>query len=528
MSFNLSLSTVYYITMTTPTQDLPPPPSSIQARLYTSIQRQVLKFAAPKMLEAERSRINEFERPAGRSSSWLGAKRGHTRMSNSFLKTRWVPKVVNSLPSDLGLNNHTITERSRDEHEEVQDNVVVDQEKISYNQVYWNYDKDNNSGQISRDSFESDESNEEGGENKRLVDEFIEKLSSMCMGKILDQTIQWYCPACRGGPDATRMYNGLHPLVAHVTAHGKTRSNLHRELAQVLGKMLPKTPIERVSDKWKTFQVVNKYAEIVWPPMVVIVNTCFRLDVNHEWNGMPNKDLVKHFGAYSPVKALKCYVPQEHCGLSILIFESSTNGYLEAKRLHKHFKAEERGRVHWKSHSIANEKPQLYGYLAVMEDLHMFNQSYRGNNKLEYEMRSYQQMVMDPLKQIDSLELRVVEEQNRADALALKYDMRNREVEIIRERSKLQQEQNQEQVEFLEGFLEERINEEKDLKRQILELTTELSIMKLKETVKKIASKIEVNCIINVFRLGRSEPLCKVWEIIRPDPMEAALVFSIC
>ncbi|KAM7252866.1 hypothetical protein ACFE04_025484 [Oxalis oulophora] len=328
----------------------------------------------------------------------------------------------------------------------------------------------------SSDGFDSDESQTIESQtiesNRLLLEEFIQKMSIMSYEEVRDRTRQWNCPACHGGPGATRRYSGLRPLLAHANANEKRRMKLHKELAQLLGEELRKwrTPVQRFSAKRKTLGDV----EVVWPPMVIIMNTGFRQDVNHGMNGMGNLDLVKHFDAYSPVKSRKCYAPQELYGMNVLIFESSADGYLAAKLLHKQFKTEERGRVHFDP--LAGG---LYGYLAVTKDLHIFNQTHRGNNKLKYEIRSYRQMVTNQIKQMAKekkqlqwLKFKFVEEQSRADALAHALDMKNKEMEIVSKRSNSQHQEYHEQLEFLERFYEDQFNQAKDLNidKNILEL----------------------------------------------------------
>jgi hypothetical protein len=68
--------------------------------------------------------------------------------------------------------------------------------------------------------------------------------------------------------------------------------------------------------------------------------------------------------------------------MSVLIFEASTAGYLEAARLHKHFKEQGRDRQAWdrcKNPFVPGGKRQLYGYLATREDLDIFNKHSGGH-----------------------------------------------------------------------------------------------------------------------------------------------------
>jgi hypothetical protein len=67
--------------------------------------------------------------------------------------------------------------------------------------------------------------------------------------------------------------------------------------------------------------------------------------------------------------------------MSILIFETSARGYLEAERLHKHFTEQGTDRDAWDRRRVlfhSGGKRQLYGYMVVKEDLDMFNQHSQG------------------------------------------------------------------------------------------------------------------------------------------------------
>lgn len=97
---------------------------------------------------------------------------------------------------------------------------------------------------------------------------------------------------------------------------------------------------------------------------------------------MGNQELLDYFSSYSALKARHSYGPKGHRGISVLIFESSTAGYLEAARLHKHFKEQGRDRDAWarcNTPFCLGGKRQLYGYLAVKDDLDIFNQHAHGS-----------------------------------------------------------------------------------------------------------------------------------------------------
>ena len=96
---------------------------------------------------------------------------------------------------------------------------------------------------------------------------------------------------------------------------------------------------------------------------------------------MGNPELLDYFSGYAAVKSRHSYGPQGHRGMSILIFESSARGYLEAERLHKHFAEQGTDRNAWDRRRVLfyqGGKRQLYGYMALKEDLDLFNQHSHG------------------------------------------------------------------------------------------------------------------------------------------------------
>ncbi|TXG60208.1 hypothetical protein EZV62_014781 [Acer yangbiense] len=89
---------------------------------------------------------------------------------------------------------------------------------------------------------------------------------------------------------------------------------------------------------------------IVWPPMVVIMTTKHDKGDNDKWIGIRNQELLDYFDSYHAAKARHSYGPHGHCGMSLLIFESSARGYLEADRLHKNFVEQGLDRNTWDRH----------------------------------------------------------------------------------------------------------------------------------------------------------------------------------
>lgn len=96
---------------------------------------------------------------------------------------------------------------------------------------------------------------------------------------------------------------------------------------------------------------------------------------------MGNQELLDCFSSYTAVKARHAYGPQGHRGMSLLIFEASATGYMEAERLHKHFADEGTDRDAWFHRRVLflpGGKRQLYGYMALKEDLDYFNKHSQG------------------------------------------------------------------------------------------------------------------------------------------------------
>lgn len=106
------------------------------------------------------------------------------------------------------------------------------------------------------------------------------------------------------------------------------------------------------------------------------------LQIAFQWIGMGNQELLQYFESYHPMKARHSYGPHGHRGMSVLIFEASARGYLEAERLHKHFAEQRTDRNAWnhprRTLFYSGGNRLLYGFLAVKEDLDVFNQHSQG------------------------------------------------------------------------------------------------------------------------------------------------------
>nr|XP_027075041.1 protein SUPPRESSOR OF GENE SILENCING 3-like [Coffea arabica] len=352
---------------------------------------------------------------------------------------------------------------------------VVDDDDYYESDTADEYDDD-----ILSDDFDSDTSvkSHDARKKNRWFNELFECMDSLTVEQINDTERQWHCPACKGGPGAIDWFRGLQPLIAHAKTKGATRVKLHRELAQLLEEELHRrgtsaVPAGEMFGKWEGLDERTE-KEIVWPPMVVIMNTRHEKDENDKWMGMGNQELLDYFSSYAAVKARHSYGPQGHRGMSLLIFEASAVGYLEAERLSKHFEDNGRDRDSWERKRVPfypGGKRQLYGFMAEKRDLDSFNYHCQGKSKLKFEVRSYQEMVVRQLKQMseDNQQLlwfknRVAKEQRHSKALEASFGLvseklrkMQEENRIVRLRTKKHHEQNKEEMDYQEQFFKEQI-----------------------------------------------------------------------
>ncbi|XP_020573678.1 protein SUPPRESSOR OF GENE SILENCING 3 homolog [Phalaenopsis equestris] len=310
---------------------------------------------------------------------------------------------------------------------------------------------------------------------------FFENLDKLSVDEMGEPTRQWHCPACHNGPGAIDWYDGLQPLMTHAKTKRSTRPLLHRELAQLLDEELRRRGTSviqagEVFGKWKGLRESTTDREIVWPPMVIVMNTKLEKDENDKWIGMGNQELLEYFDSYAAKRARHSYGPQGHRGMSVLIFESTAMGYMEAERLHKHFVEQGTSREAWErsNHVLFchGGKRQLYGYLARKEDLDSFNQHSQGKSRLKFDMRSYQEMVVIPMKQMSEdnqqltyLKKKVVKEKEFSKALentvahvTQKLHETSEDNRIVRLRTKMQQEESKEMMDFQEHFFKDQID----------------------------------------------------------------------
>ncbi|KAE8673927.1 SGS3 [Hibiscus syriacus] len=304
---------------------------------------------------------------------------------------------------------------------------------------------DDSDDELLTDDFDSDSSQKshDTRKNNRWFKKFFSSLDALSIEEINDPARQWHCPACQGGPGAIDWGTSV-------------------------------VPAGEAFGKWKGLKDEEKDHEIVWPPMVIIMNTRLEQDENDKWIGMGNQELLDYFSSYAAVRARHSYGPQGHRGMSILIFESTARGYLEAERLHKHFDEQGTHREAWDRRRVLfypGGKRQLYGYMAIKEDLDSFNQHSQGKSRLKFEMRSYQEMVVNQIRQMseDNQQLifyknKVAKEQRQKNELEKNFGIVTEklrktmeETRIVRQRTKMQHEQNKEEMDYQEQFFQEQI-----------------------------------------------------------------------
>lgn len=129
----------------------------------------------------------------------------------------------------------------------------------------------------------SDDESHEKRKKSKWFNAFFDDLGALSNEKINSHSRQWHCPACFGGPGAIDWYQGLQPLMNHAKTVQSRRVRLHRQFARILEYELLSRKAEisisgEVYGRWEGLGKQVKDYEIVWPPMVVVMNTKFEQD----------------------------------------------------------------------------------------------------------------------------------------------------------------------------------------------------------------------------------------------------------
>lgn len=145
------------------------------------------------------------------------------------------------------------------------------------------YDSDDIDDYVS-DSDEDEKSHEARKMNK-WFHLFFESLEKLTVEEILSPVRQWHCPACQGGPGAINWYRGVQPLLTHSMTKTTRRAKLHRVFAEVLVEEMRRRetfikPVKDAFGRWEGLTDRVADHEIVWPPMVIIMNTRYEQDEN--------------------------------------------------------------------------------------------------------------------------------------------------------------------------------------------------------------------------------------------------------
>ncbi|KAI3946269.1 hypothetical protein MKW92_035722 [Papaver armeniacum] len=184
-----------------------------------------------------------------------------------------------------------------------------------------------------------------------------------CIEETNSSMPQCHCPACQNGPGKIDWFKGFQPK----DIRGRKRTSV------VL--------VGEVHGKWHGLHQSVSDKEIVWRPTVVVMNTLLDQDENEKGTG----------------------------GMSLLIFEGAPTGSVEAERLHNYLIKEGRDKdARWTPFDDGGIS-KLYGFIASKKDMDSFNHHSKGSlrilsfsctSKMKFEMRSYVEMVVIPMKQM--------------------------------------------------------------------------------------------------------------------------------
>lgn len=232
----------------------------------------------------------DSKRPAGRGNV-------RPKSSTRYAQSSYVaPQPVIRPPLEHGWNwqsradsNQRRSEDDDQEQEEVVSKVHTDEDINDDDDGDDDDDLDGTDDELLTDEYDSDSSEKSFAtrKNSKWFRKFFEIMDNLPLDDINDPARQWHCPACQGGPGAIDWYRGLQPLMTHAKTKGSKRVKLHRDFAELLEEELQTRgtsvlPAGEAFGKWKGLIDEEKDHEIVWPPMVVIMNTRLEQDENEK------------------------------------------------------------------------------------------------------------------------------------------------------------------------------------------------------------------------------------------------------
>lgn len=166
-------------------------------------------------------------------------------------------------------------------HSENNDDAIVDSES----DIVFDSDDDD----LSLDDTDSDtgEKSHEGSKKSKWFWKFFDDLNKLTVDEINSQALRWHCPACKDGIGAIDWYHGLQPLLNHAKTVKVRRARLHRAFAETLEEECSRrgAPLMMVGEAYGLWEGLDKKVkdhEIVWPPMVLIMNTKYEQDENNK------------------------------------------------------------------------------------------------------------------------------------------------------------------------------------------------------------------------------------------------------
>lgn len=283
-------------------------------------------------------------------------------------------------------------------------------------------DLDNNSfeseGSGSDSSIDSNK-NKKGNRWLRPFFDMLEHISTDLPAENVQDTL-FYCPACRGsGLGEVSVYKGFKPLIAHAKQYKQRRVKLHRDFAAILEEDLKRSGIYKAEPgqiypvcKQISLSEDEKFTNllIVWPPTVVVHTMGIEVEGHPKRVGMKNREILDILKGYHPRKVIRAYVHEENDRLlSLVFFRDSPMGYMNAKRLAKNFKHSKQGRLDWDNLGNLKLRPaydgMLFGYMAKEEDMLLFTSHDTRKTKVKWDLKRYQDVVIDPLMQMHEAKL---------------------------------------------------------------------------------------------------------------------------